>query len=106
MTRALLLAFLLVGCGSGGYGPAAEGDGGLAPTESADSGALPMGTGGAAAVPSCGSGPHGQTSACRATGSPYQYSCPEAPAAGCKMATVGSATHITSVYCCALPEYH
>lgn len=101
MRLSFVVVVFLVGCGSGSYGPVEQGDGGEALP---DSGAL-LAPPEAAPVPSCGSGAHGQMSACRATGSPYQFSCPAAPGVGCKMATVGSGAHMTAVYCCALPEY-
>jgi hypothetical protein len=99
-----------VGCGSGGYAPGFEGDGGsIDPAPAADSGIVPQGTGGAAAVPpvpSCASQPHGESSACRAVGAPYQFTCdppPQGP--GCKQVVVGSSTHMSVVYCCPRPEY-
>lgn len=104
--KSFILAMLLVGCGSGGsYGPVEQGDGGEAPP---DSGVMAAPTEAAPVpVPSCASQPHGESSACRAVGAPYQFTCdppPQGP--GCKQVVVGgSSTHMSTVVCCPRPAY-
>lgn len=105
IARILAASLLLAGCGSSGYSGSDLGDGGESvPIEFADSGA-PL----TPPVPpplSCQAQPHSQSTACQRVGSPYQFTCDKPPQGpGCKSVSVGSATHMSVIFCCPNPSY-